>query len=91
MTTDVQTILKLSVPVIVRVGESSASMREVLALSPGAILDLGKPADKDLDLLVNNKAIASGQAVKVGERFGIRVKSIGSPAQRVAAMGQSES
>ena len=86
MATEIQTILKLSVPVIVQVGERFLPMDDVLALGPGAILELTKPAESELELLVNNKMVGKGQAVKVGENFGIKITSIGSPTQRVEAL-----
>lgn len=70
-------ILKLEVPVIVRMGERKMSVRDVVALMPGAIIELPKNADADLDLLVGNKQIGCGQAVKVGENFGIRLTFVG--------------
>ena len=88
MPTEIQTILKLSVPVIVQVGERYLPMDDVLALGPGAILELTKPAESDLELLVNNKVVGKGQAVKVGENFGIRITGIGTPTQRVEALGE---
>ncbi len=45
-----------------------------------------KPSEDDLTLLINNKPIGSGEAVKVGENFGIRIKQIGTPQQRVEAL-----
>lgn len=88
MATDPRTIFKLEVPVIVRVGERSVPMDDVLSLAPGAILELEKPAEDDLTLMVNNKPIGKGEAVKVGENFGIRIKSINTTAERVRAMGR---
>ncbi len=66
------------------------AMDDVLALGPGAILELEKPAEDDLELLVNNVPMGRGQAVKVGENFGIRITSIGSAHQRVAALSGGE-
>ncbi len=86
MPTDVQTILKLYVPVIVEIGRRHMSLDNVLGLAPGAIIELPKSADEKLDLLVNNKPIARGTAVKVGENFGIRVEATGSARQRIEAM-----
>ncbi|MAE66850.1 MAG: hypothetical protein CMJ18_21540 [Phycisphaeraceae bacterium] len=83
---DVQGILKLSVPVIVVVGQCSISIEDVLNLSPGAILELDRSADDDLDLLVNNRKVGLGVAVKVGENFGIRITSIDAPDHRIEAM-----
>lgn len=89
MPTELQTILKLTVPVIVQVGERHLPVGDVLALGPGAILELGKPAESELSLLVNNKPIARGTAVKVGENFGLKVSDVGTPKDRVEAMGGS--
>lgn len=86
MATDLKTILNLSVPVIVHVGHLKMSMDDLLALGPGAILELEKSSEEDLDLLVNNKRIGQGIAVKVGENFGIKIKAIGSRRQIVQAM-----
>lgn len=89
MATDLQAILRLTVPVIVQIGERKLPMDDVLALGPGAILELNKYSDDELDLLVNNKRIGTGQAVKVGENFGIRITHIGTQRQRVQAMGST--
>jgi flagellar motor switch protein FliN len=87
MPTELQTILQLSVPVIVRVGQRKLALDDVMALGPGAILELDKPSEDELDLLVNNKRIGNGSAVKVGENFGLRISAIGTQRERVAALG----
>ena len=86
MATDFKTILKLSVPVIVQVGERNLPVDDVLALGPGVILEMDKSSESELALLVNNKPIAKGTAVKVGENFGLKIVSIGTPRQRVEAL-----
>ncbi|MFA9478693.1 FliM/FliN family flagellar motor switch protein [Phycisphaerales bacterium AB-hyl4] len=83
---DVQTILKLRVPVIVRIGHRKLSLSDVLALGPGAIVELDKHADEELDLLVTTKPIGTGNAVKIGENFGLRLTAIGSPRERIEAL-----
>lgn len=88
MPTEVDTILRLSVPVIVEIGQRTLNLQTVLALGPGAILELNKPADAALELLINNKPVATGYAVKVGENFGLRVESVGSPKERVEALAE---
>jgi len=88
MATDLRTILDLTVPVIVRIGERRVPVEDVLALAPGSILELPKHADEPLDLLINNKPIGVGAAVKVGENFGIRINRIGSTRDRIEAMGE---
>lgn len=84
---NLQQILRLEVPLVVRLGERPLKVEEVVSLVPGAIIELPKTADAELDLLVNNKRIGRGVAVKVGENFGLRITFIGEVADRVAAMG----
>lgn len=86
MATDLTTILKLTVPLIVQVGTHRMPMDDVLALGPGAILELEKSSEEELELLVNNMPMGKGVAVKVGENFGIRITTIGSPRQRIKAL-----
>ncbi len=87
MSSDLSAILRLEVPVIVRVGERSMTMKEVLGLVPGAIIELQKKSDAELDLLINNKQIGTGSAVKVVENFGIRINYIGDIKARIEALG----
>ncbi|MAX22889.1 MAG: hypothetical protein CMJ19_00175 [Phycisphaeraceae bacterium] len=87
MPTDVKTILNLTVPVIVQVGQQKVAMDDVLTLCPGAILELNKSAEEELDLLINNIKIGTGVAVKVGENFGFSVTNVGSATDIVKAMG----
>lgn len=81
--------LSLEVPLVVLLGERRMRAADVLALVPGSIIELPKSADAELELLVNNKPIGLGQAVKVGENFGVRVSSIGGQAQRLDALGDA--
>jgi flagellar motor switch protein FliN len=91
MPADIREILTLEVPVVVQIGERRMPLQEVLALTPGAIVELTKPADEELEVLVNNKAIGVGMAVKVGENFGVRLTYIGDLRERVASMGGAAS
>ncbi len=86
MDRDVDCILKLEVPVIVRLGERRLKLREVLQLAPGAIIELPKSADEMLDLMVNNRPIGGGAAVKIGENFGIRIDWVGNAEDRISAL-----
>ncbi len=87
MSDELSPILRLRVPLIVRLSERTMKLREVLELAPGAIIELSKQADEPLDLLVNNVCIGGGTAVKVGENFGLSIEWIGDQASRVRAMG----
>ncbi len=83
-----EAILKLEVPIIVRLGERSMSLSEVMALLPGSIIELKKSSESELDLMVNNKVIGCGGAMKVGENFGLRITYIGNLKDRIMAMGK---
>jgi flagellar motor switch protein FliN/FliY len=87
---NVQAILALETPIIVLIGERAMPLRDVVALVPGAIVELPKQAHEELELLVNNKPIGSGLPVKVGENFGLRISYIGDLRERIAALGPRE-
>ena len=90
MSTNLQSILRLEVPVIVQIANRPMLMEEVRALVPGAILELPRDTEDDLDILVNHQIIAGGRAVKVGENFGVRVTTVGRVADRIKDMGREE-
>jgi flagellar motor switch/type III secretory pathway protein FliN len=79
-------ILKLQVPVAVRLAERQMVMSEILKLGPGTILEFNRPADSELDLMVNNRQIGCGVAVKVNERFGLRINHLGDLQQRIHSL-----
>lgn len=87
MSTDLKTLLKLRVPFIVQIGQRKLPLDDVLSLGPGAILELDKNADEPLSLLINNKSVGNGEAVKVGESFGVRIQSLVTAEERVEALG----
>jgi flagellar motor switch protein FliN/FliY len=89
MSSDLAGVLRLEVPVIVRLGERTLSLGEVLDLAPGAIIELPKNVEDELDLLVNNKQVGTGVAVKVGENFGLRITYLGDVRVRIAALGEA--
>ena len=87
MSTGLETILTLEVPVIVQIAERVMTVDDVTSMAPGAIIELPKSADDDLEIRVNNKMIGTGTAVKVGENYGIRVSFVGDLSERIAALG----
>ncbi len=80
-------ILRIEVPVIVKLAERKLSLSEVMRLGVGAIIEFSKSSDEQLELLINNKVIATGETVKVGENFGLKIAQIGDVKQVVKAMG----
>ena len=90
MPADVDSIKKLEVPVIVVLGRRQLPVKDVVTLVPGAIIELPKNAEEDLELQVNNKVIGLGRAVKVGENFGIRLTYVGDLKGRIEALGSGK-
>lgn len=89
MPADLHSILRIEVPLIVQVASRKMPVEDVLKLSPGAIIELPKLADEELEIMVANKQIGLGNAVKVGENFGVRVTYVGDVRQRIAALGSA--
>lgn len=81
-------ILDIEVPVIVQLAERTLPLSEIVNLTSGAIIEFDRSAESPLELMINNKCIGHGQAVKVGENFGLRVTGIGTVRERIKAMSQ---
>jgi flagellar motor switch protein FliN len=80
-------ILRLTVPVIVKLAERKLSLSEVLRLGNGAIIEFFKSSEEPLELLINNKPIAVGETVKVGENFGLRITQVGDVRAVIRSLG----
>lgn len=71
----------------VEVGRSKILLKDLLKMGEGYIIELDKLAGDPLDLYVNSRLIARGEAVMVGEKFGIRLTDVVSPVDRVEQLG----
>ncbi len=76
----------IEVKLTVEVGRTELTIRDLLRLSEGSIIELDRLAGDPLDVLVNGTAIAKGEVVVVGERFGIRVGEIIDPEKRAESV-----
>jgi flagellar motor switch protein FliN/FliY len=76
----------LPVPVIVKLAEKKIELGQLLAIGPGAIITFEKSCEDLLDLYVNNRLYCRGEAVKIGEKFGIKICEVGSVEERVSAV-----
>jgi len=79
-------LLDVPLDVTVELGRSRMSIQELLGLSPGSVIELDKVAGEPLDIMVNNRLIARGEAVVVNDKFGIRITDIVSTAERIARL-----
>ncbi len=71
----------------VEVGRSKILLKDLLQMGEGYIIELDKLAGDPLDLYVNSRLIAKGEAVMVGDKFGIRLTDVISPCDRVEQLG----
>ncbi|MFZ4734411.1 MAG: flagellar motor switch protein FliN [Bradymonadia bacterium] len=69
--------------VAVVLGKVRMLIKDVLALNSGSVVELNKLAGESLEILVNEKVIARGEAVVVNEKFGVRLTEIVSPLERI--------
>lgn len=79
-------LLDVPLAVTVELGRTKMPISDVLNLASGAVIELEKMAGEPLDLLLNGRLVARGEAVVVGERFGIRITTIVSPRERLARL-----
>ena len=80
-------ILDVSVRLTVELGRRTLRISDLLSLAPGSVVEFPKSADEPLDIRVNDRLIARGEAVVVGERYGIRVTEVVSPNDRLHGSG----
>jgi flagellar motor switch protein FliN/FliY len=79
-------LLDVPLDVSVELGRARMSIQELLALAPGSVIELDKIAGEPLDILVNERLVARGEAVVVNDKFGVRITDIVSPTERVARL-----
>jgi flagellar motor switch protein FliN len=79
-------LLDVPLDVTVELGRARMSIQDLLALSPGSVIELDKMAGEPLDIVVNGRLIARGEAVVVNDRFGIRITDIVSKSERIARL-----
>ena len=85
---DFHRILGLTVPLSVTIAEREMSVQSILEMAVGTIIEFDVPVEADLTLKVADTRIGSGQAIKVGENFGLRIQRIGTVQERIGAMGK---
>ena len=81
-----RSLLRISVPVVVTLAEKRQSLGRIIEIGPGSILQFDKSCEEMLDLSVGNRSIAWGEAVKVGDKFGLRITSITPPEERFQSL-----
>jgi len=80
---ELEVILDIPVSISMEVGRTSITIRNLLQLNQGSVIELDRLAGEPLDVLVNGTLIAHGEVVVVNEKFGIRMTDVISPAERI--------
>jgi len=76
-------IMDIPVTLAMEIGRTQISIRNLLQLNQGSVVELDRLAGEPLDVLVNGTLIAHGEVVVVNDRFGIRLTDVISPSERV--------
>jgi len=80
---DLEVVLDIPVKIAMEVGSTQITIRNLLQLNQGSVIELERLAGEPLDVLVNGTLIAHGEVVVVNEKFGIRVTDVISPSERI--------
>jgi flagellar motor switch protein FliN/FliY len=80
---DLDFILDIPLSVSAQLGSTQLLINELLQLGQGSVIELNKLAGEPLEILVNGKLVARGEAVVINEKFGVRLTDIISPIERV--------
>jgi len=81
-----RSFLKVEVPVSVLLATQKQSVQDILGIVPGAIIKFDKSCDELLDLVVGDEPIAAGEVVKVGDKFGLRIRHMTLPQEQFVAV-----
>jgi len=84
---DLDFLLDVPLEISVELGRTRILVNDLLHLGQGSVVELSKLAGEPLEILINHKLIARGEAVVVNEKFGVRITDIVSPTERVKQLG----
>ena len=82
---NIDILLDVPLPITVELGRTSMTIRDILDLGPGSVVELDRVAGEPVDILVNGKLVARGEVVVIDENFGVRVVDIVAPAERLSS------
>ena len=85
---DLNVILDVDVILELEVGRTSMSVRELLRLNQGSVVELDRLAGEPLDVLVNGTLVAHGDVVVVNNNYGIRLTDVVSPSERIKKVNE---
>ena len=80
---NIDMLLDVNLTLTIELGRTKLTIKEVLALKPGDLVELDHLAGEPVDLLVNGKVVAKGEVVIVDDNFAVRISSLISPKERL--------
>jgi len=85
---DLNVILDVDITLELEVGRTNMSVRELLQLNQGSVVELDRLAGEPLDVLVNGTLVAHGDVVVVNNNYGIRLTDVVSPSERIRKVNE---
>lgn len=85
---DIERIMDIPVQLSVEIGRTRTSIKNILQLAQGSVVELDAMAGAPMDVLINGYLIAQGEVVVVNDRFGIRLTDIVTPAERMRRLNR---
>jgi flagellar motor switch protein FliN/FliY len=76
-------LIDIELPITIELGRTQMSLKRVLELGPGAIIEMERFAGEPVDILINGKIVAKGEVVVVDENFGVRLVNLVTPEERI--------
>ncbi len=83
---DIELLMDISLQISVELGRARMTIENLLRLTQGSVVELNRIAGEPLDIYVNNKLVARGEAVVVKEKFGVRIIDVVSPEKRLESL-----
>lgn len=80
-------LMDIPVTVSMELGRTRLSIKDLLSLNAGAVIELQRLASEPMEILVNGTLVAHGEAVRVGERYGVRLTSVVNAGERIKQVG----
>ena len=84
---DLEFLYEVPLQVSVEVGRARILLKDLLQMGEGYVVELDKMAGDPLDLFVNGRLIARGEAVRIGDKFGIKLTEVVSQSDRLEKLG----
>jgi flagellar motor switch protein FliN len=84
---NIDLLLDVELPISVLFGHSEMSLKDVLKLGAGSVIELDKSVNDPVTIIVNHKPIAKGEVVMVDGNYGVRILEVESTAERIRSLG----